>query len=135
MKAARLGPALAELSELNREIEQVLEHVGEQLCRALTKVETRDVRMRCAEALSRPSTTALTLFSAVVDVWVGFGTACSGGCGWGFWGYVTRSWGRGCWSGVAWSVMWITGGRGVGVRAPGAARRIGAVHGGCARIG
>lgn len=51
MKAARLGPAvprLAELSPLDKEIEQVLEHVSEQLCRPLTKAETRDVRMRCA---------------------------------------------------------------------------------------
>ncbi|MFC8785255.1 MobF family relaxase [Streptomyces nigra] len=51
MKAAKLGPAvpaLAELSPLDKEIEQVLEHVGEQLCRPLTKAETREVRMRCA---------------------------------------------------------------------------------------
>lgn len=51
MKAAKLGPAvprLAELSPLDKEIEQVLEHVSEQLCRPLTKAETRDVRMRCA---------------------------------------------------------------------------------------
>ncbi|MFJ5951418.1 MobF family relaxase [Streptomyces noursei] len=51
MKAAKLGPAvprLAELSPLDKEIEQVLEHVSEQLCRPLTKAETKDVRMRCA---------------------------------------------------------------------------------------
>ncbi|WP_331725298.1 MobF family relaxase [Streptomyces zaomyceticus] len=51
MKAAKLGPAvpnLAELSPLEKEIEQVLEHVSERLCRPLTKAETRDVRMRCA---------------------------------------------------------------------------------------
>ncbi|MFJ3658817.1 MobF family relaxase [Streptomyces nigra] len=51
MKAARLGPAvpaLADLSPLDKEVEQVLERVGEQLCRPLTKAETREVRMRCA---------------------------------------------------------------------------------------
>ncbi|MFF7858741.1 MobF family relaxase [Streptomyces sp. NPDC007904] len=51
MKAAKLGPALprlAESSPLDKEIEQVLEHVSEQLCRPLTKTETKDVRMRCA---------------------------------------------------------------------------------------
>ncbi|KOV92852.1 MobF family relaxase, partial [Streptomyces sp. NRRL WC-3723] len=51
MKAARLGPAvprLAELSPLDKEIEQVLAHVSEQLCRPLTKAETRSVRLRTA---------------------------------------------------------------------------------------
>ncbi|MFI5867128.1 MobF family relaxase [Streptomyces sp. NPDC051546] len=51
MKAAKLGPAvprLAESSPLDKEIEQVLQHVSEQLCRPLTKAETKDVRMRCA---------------------------------------------------------------------------------------
>ncbi|MFF8618814.1 MobF family relaxase [Streptomyces sp. NPDC015350] len=51
MKAARLGPALpqlAEVSPLDKEIEQVLQHVSEQLCRPLTKAETKDLRMRCA---------------------------------------------------------------------------------------
>ncbi|GAA2720593.1 MULTISPECIES: MobF family relaxase [Streptomyces] len=51
MKAAKLGPAvprLAELSPLDQEIEQVLEHVSQRLCRPLTKAETKDVRMRCA---------------------------------------------------------------------------------------
>ncbi|MGW5036364.1 hypothetical protein ACWEQW_34440 [Streptomyces nigra] len=32
----------------DKEVEQVLERVGEQLCRPLTKAETREVRMRCA---------------------------------------------------------------------------------------
>ncbi|MGW6144404.1 MobF family relaxase [Streptomyces sp. NPDC055140] len=51
MKAAKLGPAvprLAELSPLDKEIEEVLERVGEQLCRPLTKAETKSLRMRCA---------------------------------------------------------------------------------------
>ncbi len=51
MRAAKLGPAvpqLADFSPLDREIEEVLEEVSEQLCRPLTKAETRDVRMRCA---------------------------------------------------------------------------------------
>ncbi|MFF8478699.1 MobF family relaxase [Streptomyces sp. NPDC015414] len=51
MRAAKLGPAvprLAEVSPLDKEIEQVLEQVGERLCRPLTKAETREVRMRCA---------------------------------------------------------------------------------------
>ncbi|MGZ2361686.1 relaxase domain-containing protein [Streptomyces sp. 372A] len=51
MKAAKLGPAvprLAELSPLDQEIQQVLEHIGERLCRPPTKAETKDVRMRCA---------------------------------------------------------------------------------------
>ncbi|MFB6984596.1 MobF family relaxase [Streptomyces sp. NPDC056297] len=51
MKAAKLGPAipqLAESSPLDKEIEQVLEHVSEQLCRPLTKAETKDLRMRTA---------------------------------------------------------------------------------------
>ncbi|MFF2205874.1 MobF family relaxase [Streptomyces sp. NPDC058145] len=51
MRAAKLGPAvprLTEVSPLDAEIEQVLEQVGEQLCRPLTKAETREVRMRCA---------------------------------------------------------------------------------------
>ncbi|MFJ6687112.1 relaxase domain-containing protein [Streptomyces werraensis] len=51
MKAAKLGPAvppLTELSQLDKEIEQVLQHAGEQLCRPLTKAETKDLRMRTA---------------------------------------------------------------------------------------
>ncbi|OEJ23054.1 hypothetical protein AR457_38330 [Streptomyces agglomeratus] len=51
MKAAKLGPAvpqLAEFSPLDKEIEQLLEHVSEQLCRPLTKAETKDLRMRTA---------------------------------------------------------------------------------------
>ncbi|MFC8019073.1 MobF family relaxase [[Kitasatospora] papulosa] len=51
MKAAKLGPALPQLAEsspLDKEIEQVLEHVSEQLCRPLTKAETKDLRMRTA---------------------------------------------------------------------------------------
>ncbi|MFH8260532.1 MobF family relaxase [Streptomyces roseolus] len=51
MKAAKLGPAvpnLAELSPLDKEIEQVLEQVSARLCRPLTKAETKDVRMRTA---------------------------------------------------------------------------------------
>ncbi|MFI1701417.1 MobF family relaxase [Streptomyces bobili] len=51
MKAAKLGPAvprLAEVSPLDKEIERVLQHVEEQLCRPLTKAETRSVRMRTA---------------------------------------------------------------------------------------
>ncbi|MEU5241680.1 MobF family relaxase [Streptomyces lydicus] len=51
MKAAKLGPAvprLAELSPLDKEIEQTLERVSEQLCRPLTKAETKDLRMRTA---------------------------------------------------------------------------------------
>ncbi|WP_176737705.1 MobF family relaxase, partial [Streptomyces griseus] len=51
MKAAKLGPALPHLagsSPLDKEIEQVLEHVTEQLCRPLTKAETKDLRMRTA---------------------------------------------------------------------------------------
>lgn len=50
-KAAKLGPAvpqLAELSPLDKEIEQVLQQAGEQLCRPLTKSETQDLRMRTA---------------------------------------------------------------------------------------
>ncbi|WP_241720655.1 MobF family relaxase [Streptomyces lydicus] len=51
MRAGKLGPAvpqLAELSPLDREIEQVLQQAGEQLCRPLTKAETKDLRMRTA---------------------------------------------------------------------------------------
>ncbi|MFD7861593.1 MobF family relaxase [Streptomyces sp. NPDC059783] len=51
MKAAKLGPSLPQLAEsspLDREIEQVLEHISEQLCRPLTKAETKDLRMRTA---------------------------------------------------------------------------------------
>ncbi|MCX4826947.1 relaxase domain-containing protein [Streptomyces sp. NBC_01142] len=51
MKAAKLGPAvprLAESSPLDKEIEEVLAHVSEQLCRPLTKAETKNLRMRCA---------------------------------------------------------------------------------------
>ncbi|MET8816394.1 MobF family relaxase [Streptomyces sp. NPDC004549] len=51
MKAAKLGPAvpqLAESSPLDKEIEQVLEHVSEHLCRPLTKAETKNLRMRTA---------------------------------------------------------------------------------------
>ncbi|MFI6278048.1 MobF family relaxase [Streptomyces sp. NPDC050988] len=51
MKAAKLGPAvpqLAELSPLDQEIEQVLQQASEQLCRPLTKAETKDLRMRTA---------------------------------------------------------------------------------------
>lgn len=51
MKAARLGPAvpqLAEPSPLDKEIEQVLQQASEQLCRPLTRTETKDLRMRCA---------------------------------------------------------------------------------------
>ncbi|MFF1680738.1 MobF family relaxase [Streptomyces sp. NPDC058256] len=51
MKKAKLGPAvpqLAELSPLDQEIEQVLQQAGEQLCRPLTKAETKDLRMRTA---------------------------------------------------------------------------------------
>ncbi|MER6434507.1 MobF family relaxase [Streptomyces sp900105245] len=51
MKAAKLGPAvprLAELSPLDREIQHVLDQVGEQLCRPLTKAETRAVRQKTA---------------------------------------------------------------------------------------
>jgi conjugative relaxase-like TrwC/TraI family protein len=51
MKAAKLGPAvprLAELSPLDKEIEEALAHVSEQLCRPLTKAETKNLRMRCA---------------------------------------------------------------------------------------
>ncbi|MEV4868517.1 MobF family relaxase [Streptomyces syringium] len=51
MKAAKLGPAvpqLAESSPLDKEIEQVLGHVSEQLCRPLTKTETKGLRMRTA---------------------------------------------------------------------------------------
>ncbi|MFD6335083.1 MobF family relaxase [Streptomyces niveus] len=51
MKAAKLGPAvprLAELSPLDQEIEQVLQQAGEQLCRPLTKAETKNLRMRTA---------------------------------------------------------------------------------------
>ncbi|MFF8431743.1 MobF family relaxase [Streptomyces sp. NPDC016566] len=51
MRAARLGPAvprLAELSPLDKEIEEVLQRVSEELCRPLTKAETKQVRMRSA---------------------------------------------------------------------------------------
>ncbi|MFC5905347.1 MobF family relaxase, partial [Streptomyces zhihengii] len=51
MKSAKLGPAvprLTELSPLDEKIEQALEHVSGQLCRPLSKAETRDVRMGCA---------------------------------------------------------------------------------------
>ncbi|MET7490541.1 MobF family relaxase, partial [Streptomyces sp. NPDC005538] len=51
MKAAKLGPAvprLAELSPLDKDIDEVLERVSEQLCRPLTKAEAKDLRMRCA---------------------------------------------------------------------------------------
>ncbi|MGW1155972.1 MobF family relaxase [Streptomyces rubiginosohelvolus] len=51
VKAAKLGPAvprLAESSPLDREIEQVMSDVSEELCRPLTKAETRDLRMRTA---------------------------------------------------------------------------------------
>ncbi|MEU7306299.1 MobF family relaxase [Streptomyces sp. NPDC007206] len=51
MKAAKLGPAvprLTELSSLDREVQQVLDQVGEQLCRPLTKAEMRQVRQRTA---------------------------------------------------------------------------------------
>lgn len=48
LRAARLGPAvrqLSELSPLDEEIEEVLQHAAEQLCRPLTKAETRHLRM------------------------------------------------------------------------------------------
>ncbi|MDX2733626.1 MobF family relaxase, partial [Streptomyces sp. PA03-2a] len=51
LRAARLGPAvpqLSELSPLDEEIERVLQHAAEQLCRPLTKTETQDLRMRTA---------------------------------------------------------------------------------------
>ncbi|MER5376301.1 MobF family relaxase [Streptomyces sp. NPDC002553] len=51
MAAAKLGPAvpqLAELSPLDKEIEQVLQQASEQLCRPLTKAETKELRMRTA---------------------------------------------------------------------------------------
>lgn len=51
MRAVKLGPAvpqLAELSPLDKEIEQVLQQASEQLCRPLTKAETKDLRMRTA---------------------------------------------------------------------------------------
>jgi hypothetical protein len=51
MKADMLGPAvpqLAELSPLDKEVEEARQRVNEQLCRPLTKAETKDVRMRCA---------------------------------------------------------------------------------------
>ncbi|WP_327425337.1 relaxase domain-containing protein [Streptomyces sp. NBC_01707] len=51
LRAARLGPAvpqLSELSALDEEIEEVLQHAAEQLCRPLTKAETRHLRMRTA---------------------------------------------------------------------------------------
>ncbi|MFJ3575923.1 MobF family relaxase [Streptomyces rubiginosohelvolus] len=51
VKAAKLGPAvpqLAESSPLDREIEQVMSDVSEELCRPLTKAETKDLRMRTA---------------------------------------------------------------------------------------
>ncbi|MFE7777735.1 MobF family relaxase, partial [Streptomyces sp. NPDC057445] len=51
LRAAKLGPAvprLSELSPLQKEIEQVLEYVAGQVCRPLTKAETRDLRMRTA---------------------------------------------------------------------------------------
>ncbi|WP_406291613.1 MobF family relaxase [Streptomyces sp. NBC_00624] len=50
-RAARLGPAvprLSELSPLDEEIEEVLQHAAEELCRPLTKAETRHLRMRSA---------------------------------------------------------------------------------------
>ncbi|WP_277347755.1 MobF family relaxase [Streptomyces barkulensis] len=51
MKAAKLGPALPQLSELSpldRAVEEVLEYAAGQLCRPLTKAETKDLRMRTA---------------------------------------------------------------------------------------
>ncbi|OKJ80705.1 hypothetical protein AMK32_23280 [Streptomyces sp. CB01883] len=51
MRAGKLGPTvprLAELSPLDREIQQVLDQVSEQLCRPLTKAETRQVRQKTA---------------------------------------------------------------------------------------
>ncbi|WP_326581563.1 relaxase domain-containing protein [Actinacidiphila glaucinigra] len=50
-EAAKLGPAipsLAEGSPLDRQIEQVLQHESEQLCRPLTTAEARDLKMRVA---------------------------------------------------------------------------------------
>jgi len=51
LKAAKLGPAvpqLSELSPLDQEIARVLQYAGEQLCRPLTKAETQALRMRTA---------------------------------------------------------------------------------------
>ncbi|MFE7328055.1 MobF family relaxase [Streptomyces sp. NPDC057565] len=51
LKAAKLGPAVPQLSEhsaLDEEIEQVLQHAAEELCRPLTKAETQHLRMRTA---------------------------------------------------------------------------------------
>ncbi|MET7552544.1 relaxase domain-containing protein [Streptomyces sp. NPDC005479] len=51
LRAARLGPAvpqLSELSALDEEIEEVLQHAAEELCRPLTKAETQHLRMRTA---------------------------------------------------------------------------------------
>lgn len=51
MKAAKLGPAvpkLAELSPLEKQIDEVLQKVSEQLCRPLTKAETKALRMKTA---------------------------------------------------------------------------------------
>lgn len=51
LRAARLGPAvpqLSELSPLDEEIEEVLQHAAEELCRPLTKAETQNLRMRTA---------------------------------------------------------------------------------------
>ncbi|MFE4925157.1 MobF family relaxase [Streptomyces sp. NPDC056661] len=51
LRAARLGPAvprLSELSALDEEIEEVLQHAVERLCRPLTKAETQHLRMRTA---------------------------------------------------------------------------------------
>lgn len=47
--AAKLGPAipnLAEASPLDRQIEQVLQHVSERLCRPLTPAEAKNLKMR-----------------------------------------------------------------------------------------
>ncbi|MDX2650397.1 MobF family relaxase, partial [Streptomyces sp. PA03-1a] len=49
--AAKLGPALPELAEgtpLDRQIEQVLQHESEQLCRPLTGAETKNLKMQVA---------------------------------------------------------------------------------------
>lgn len=51
LKMAKLGPAVPELADsspLDKEIEEVLEHVSGQLCRPLTKSETKALRMRTA---------------------------------------------------------------------------------------
>ncbi|MFB7287819.1 MobF family relaxase [Actinacidiphila glaucinigra] len=50
-EAAKLGPAIPDLAEgspLDRQIEQVLQHASEQLCRPLTAAEARDLKMRVA---------------------------------------------------------------------------------------